>query len=538
MSIQIFLSQLQRPSSYLVYFKPERNKNPKVAVVAEDYGEPAVESPSNPSPTQVANLAASDMLITVAAYQYATQVILATAVVLIEDNTGNRLPARALLDSGSKSNFITERLVQRMQFSRVDISILGIGQTKTKVKHRIRAVIRSRTSAFSRELGFLVLPKVTVNLPSTTINTDRWSIPTGIQLADPAFFESQVVDLVLGIEPFFKIFETGRRISNGEGLPTLNKSAFGWMICGGIANPSQSSHISCNVSTLEGLDEMLSRFWSCEEVELSNPLSPEEKRCEELFLQSVHRNANGRYTAALLKREDIFSRLGESRDIAYRRLQRTERRLAKNLGLRDQYSAFMEEHVSLGHMRKVDDASSGSVKRCYLLHHPVIKESSTTTKVRVVFDASCKTSSGTSLNDVLLVGPVIQDDLRSIILRSRTKQIMLVSDVEKMFRQINVCQEDRALQCILWRKRPTDKVDRYELGTVTYGTKSAPFLATRIPHQLASEEEERYPLAARAVINNTYMDDVITGADDIDIAIKLQAQLESMMAKGGFRLRK
>ncbi|XP_058448790.1 uncharacterized protein LOC131428764 [Malaya genurostris] len=524
----------------LVCFKPERNKNPKAAVVAEDNGAPAAESPLNPSPTQVANLAASDMLVTVAAHQYATQVILATAVVLIEDNTGNRLPARALLDSGSESNFITERLAQRMQFSRdrVDISILGIGQTKTKVKHRIRAVIRSRTSAFSRELGFLVLPKVTVNLPSTTINTDRWSIPTGIQLADPAFFESQVVDLVLGIEPFFEIFETGRRISISEGLPTLNKSAFGWVICGGIANPSQSSHISCNVSTLEGLDEMLSRFWSCEEVELSNPLSPEEKRCEELFLQSVHRNANGRYTVTLPKREDIFSRLGESRDISYRRLQGTERRLAKNLGLRDQYSAFMEEYVSLGHMRKVDDASSGSVKRCYLPHHPVIKEPSTTTKVRVVFDASCKTSSGTSLNDVLLVGPVIQDDLRSIILRSRTKQIMLVSDVEKMFRQINVCQEDRAFQCILWRERPTDKVDTYELGTVTYGTKSAPFLATRILHQLALDEEERYPLAARAVIYDTYMDDVITGADDIDIAIKLQAQLEAMMAKGGFRLRK
>ncbi|XP_058816866.1 uncharacterized protein LOC131680161 [Topomyia yanbarensis] len=158
----------------------------------------------------------------------------------------------------------------------------------------------------------------------------------------------------------------------------------------------------------------------------------------------------------------------------------------------------MEEYLALGHMSKVDNVSAGSVKRCYLPHHPVVKESSTTTKVRVVFDASCKTSSGVSLNDVLLVGPVIQEDLRSIILRSRTKQIMLVSDVEKMFRQINVSPQDRPLQSILWRATPTDKIDTYELNTVTYGTKPASFLATRTIQQLAVDEENHFPLAARA----------------------------------------
>lgn len=109
----------------------------------------------------------------------------------------------------------------------------------------------------------------------------------------------------------------------------------------------------------------------------------------------------------------------------------------------------MLEYEQLGHMRKVETESAGPLRRCFLPHHPVIKQESTTTKVRVVFDASSKTSSGTSLNDALLVGPVIQDDLRSIILRSRTSQVMLVADVEKMFRQIHICQEDMGLQSIL-----------------------------------------------------------------------------------------
>ncbi|XP_062557629.1 uncharacterized protein LOC134222497 [Armigeres subalbatus] len=173
--------------------------------------------------------------------------------------------------------------------------------------------------------------------------------------------------------------------------------------------------------------------------------------------------------------EGAVSRLGESKDIAFRRLQGTERRLAKNSSLREQYVAFMEEYLNLGHMKMLEEDSQGSIQRCYLPHHPVVKEASTTTKVRVVFDASCKTSTGVSLNDVLLVGPIVQEDLRSIILRCRTKQIMLVSDVEKMFRQVVVRSEDRHLQCILWRNSPSENVRTYELNTVTYGTKPAPF---------------------------------------------------------------
>ncbi|XP_062541226.1 uncharacterized protein LOC134209261 [Armigeres subalbatus] len=186
----------------------------------------------------------------------------------------------------------------------------------------------------------------------------------------------------------------------------------------------------------------------------------------------------------------------------------------------------------------VNEDSQGSIRRCYLPHHPVVKKATTTTKVRVVFDASCKTSAGVSLNDVLLGGPIVQEDLRSIILRCRTKQIMLVSDVEKMFRQVIVRPEDRPLQCILWRKSPSESVRTYELNTVTYGTKPAPFLATRTLQQLAMDEEGHFPLAARATMEDTYMDDVITGANDVETATQMQIQLNAMLSRGGFQLRK
>ena len=55
----------------------------------------------------------------------------------------------------------------------------------------------------------------------------------------------------------------------------------------------------------------------------------------------------------------------------------------------------------------------------FLPHHAVVKESSLTTKTRVVFDGSAKTSTGISLNETLMVGPTIQEDLFSIIARFR-----------------------------------------------------------------------------------------------------------------------
>ncbi|XP_055542522.1 uncharacterized protein LOC129728133 [Wyeomyia smithii] len=527
----------------MVCFKRERENTSKNRSTTTTAATPCATTGKQPStPTnlsQIVNMVATSTSVSNSATYIKSTVLLATAVLLVEDDHGNQVPARALLDSGSESNFISEKLSQRLKVDRkkVDISVLGIGQAATRVKQRIQATIRSRISDFTREMGFLVLPKVTVHLPTATVNVKGWSIPEGIQLADPSFCVSMGIDLVLGIEAFFDFFVSGRKITLGEQMPSLNESVFGWVVSGGLSSIEQAPRVSCHVTT-KGLDELIAKFWACEEIELKRSYSKEEERCEEIFKQTVQRGTDGRYTVAMPMVEDAFTRLGESKNIALRRLQGTERRLARNSDLKQQYLAFMSEYIELGHMRLIKETQRAAAERCYLPHHPVVKEASTTTKVRVVFDASCKTSTNTSLNEVLLVGPVIQEELRSIILRCRTKQIMLVADVEKMFRQIFIRPEDRPLQCILWRSSPTDEVATYELNTVTYGTKPAPFLATRTLNQLAKDEGARFPLAARAVMEDTYMDDVITGSNDQEEAHQLRLQLDAMMNSGGFRLRK
>lgn len=90
--------------------------------------------------------------------------------------------------------------------------------------------------------------------------------------------------------------------------------------------------------------------------------------------------------------------------------------------------------------------------------------------MRVVFDGSAKKSSGLSLNDVLKVGPCVQDDLFSILVRFRQYDVVITSDIAKMYCQINILPQQRDLQRILWRPNANSELDHYRLNTVTYGT--------------------------------------------------------------------
>ena len=128
----------------------------------------------------------------------------------------------------------------------------------------------------------------------------------------------------------------------------------------------------------------------------------------------------------------------------------------------------------------------------YLPHHGVIKESSNTTKLRVVFDGSAISTIGVSLNDTLHTGPKLQEDLVEILLRFRSHQYVLMGDIEKMYRQILIRPEDRKYQLILWHNS-NGEVETYQLNAVTFGLSAATYLALRCLKQLAEEEGHRFP---------------------------------------------
>ncbi|XP_075167648.1 uncharacterized protein LOC142239758 [Haematobia irritans] len=202
------------------------------------------------------------------------------------------------------------------------------------------------------------------------------------------------------------------------------------------------------------------------------------------------------------------------------------------------YDQAILEYLELGHMRKISPQEIGNIPNYYLPHHAVIKPDRLTTKLRVVFNASCPTSNKRSLNDNLFTGPILQQELVVQILKWRFFKYVFNADVTKMYRQILLDPSQTRYQRILFRKSPTDPLEDYELLTVTFGVNCAPFLAIRTLLQLAEDVADKYPLASQIIRENLYVDDVLAGAHSIEDAIKSRKELVSALDGAGFQLMK
>ncbi|GFT13488.1 integrase catalytic domain-containing protein [Trichonephila clavipes] len=289
------------------------------------------------------------------------------------------------------------------------------------------------------------------------------------------------------------------------------------------------------IQAADNLEHSIKKFWEIENVEIDSVKTSELDICEDHFKSTHSRDDQGRYTVAMPLKEDP-SCLGESRQTAIQRLNSLWKRLSRDKEYLSLYEKFLQEYEDLGHMREIK--ADGSGVSFYMPHHGVYRPEKSTTKMRTVFNASSPSTSGKSLNSIQFNGGLVQEDLFSIMVRFRKHKYAFTTDIEKMFRMINIHPEQTCLQRILWKKGIGEPIKTYELTTVTYGTVSAPYLATRTLKQLAMDEANNFPLAAPVLLSDCYMDDILSGSESIEEVIELQHQLIEMFKTAGMELHK
>lgn len=471
----------------------------------------------------------------------ASQVVLSTAMVRVKDRRGQFYECRALLDSGSQSNFVTDALCKKLnlQLQRADYSIAGVGQALANVSYTSELQLFSNNNSYNVTISCLVLPRITENLPTISFDKSGLKIPQNIQLADPSFNQSNPVDILLGANIFWQLLCVGQfQLDNT--LITLQKTRLGWVVAGRVNDSMQQyKSISCFNTELNNklLDNQLTKFWQLEEVQFKTRLSESEQYCESHFLDNFKRHDDGRFIVSIPLKNNA-PQLGQSREFALQRFFSQERKLIKNAHLYSEYKKFMAEYEQLGHMSVIQESDFENELNYYLPHHAVVKDSSTTTRVRVVFDASMKSDSGLSLNDIQYSGFPLQNDIFSIILRFRKHKYVLTADISKMYRMVIVNSDQRRFQRIFWRDDPANDLKCYELSTVTYGMASAPYLATRCLYQLAVENEKLYPFASNIIKHDFYVDDCLTGSDSETELLQIQHDISKILSSAGFELRK
>lgn len=478
-----------------------------------------------------------------------TRVLLATATINVLMSSGETMAIRALIDLGSEHSIIQEKLAKQLGLLQraKSIPIIGVGDTTVQEKTSlVKVSIASRIDPnFKLQVELCTMKTITAPLPTIPIENKVWPHLQGLRLADEQYNKSLPVQMLLGAEVFEEIVLNGL-IKKVQDSPTAMNSSLGWLLFGKVnAQEYKSNQINVNCMQMciknEQLDRTLKSFWELEEVSTIRKLTVKEQQAEDMFQRYISRTSDGRYQVALLFDPEKSSKvLGTSRVAALQCLYGMEKRFKCNPVLKERYHDYIKNLINAKHIELVpaNRMNIPSNQVFYLPHHAVLKESSLTTKLRVVFNASRKTTSGISLNDKLLVGPKVQEDLFSILVRWRMHFIGFIADIEKMFRQIKINEEHRDYQRLLWRFSTDGPVLEYRITTVIDGTASATFLATRTLLRAGEDGAIQYPEAAKVVNRDFYMDDVSSGSYSIQSAMQLQSDLINILREKGFILRK
>ena len=467
-----------------------------------------------------------------------SQILLSTAMIGIKDCNDKIVQARVVLDNGSQSNLMTTRFATLLGLNKckVNIPVEGFDKLKTNVSESICATFYSNYNNYSQTAEFLVMPSVCGSLPNRFVDSKVLNLPKNVNLADPEFYKCKEIDALLGAEFFYELLCIGQFEISGHNA-RLQKTKLGWILAGRIGENTKNKKTHKCMLSLSSLHQFITRFWELEELPNKIYLSREETEVEEFFVQNVKRDPSGRYIVRLPFNSTIYD-LGESYEMTKNKFYALERKLAKNINLKNDYINNMREAITAGHMIEYNLSQIKNGRHCFLPHHPVFKEDSTTTKLRIVYNASAKTSTGISLNDCQKVGAVVQSSSIDITLRFRIHQIILIADIEKMYKQVRLDEADIPYQLVFWREQENQELKVYAIPVVLFGNASAAHCATRALLQLTYDEEKNFSIAAKILRRDCYVDDVITGADNIQDAIKIRDELVQLTNAGGFILRK
>ena len=174
----------------------------------------------------------------------------------------------------------------------------------------------------------------------------------------------------------------------------------------------------------------------------------------------------------------------------------------------------------------------------YIPHHEVLTPQKTTTKLCIIFDGSAGVKHKKSLNECMYRGPVLIEDLCGLLIHFCLHETALIGDIEKAFLQIGLNIPDRDVTRFIWLKNPSDpeldnNIQILRFARIPFGVISSPFLlGATIQHHLKTYNN---PIADQ-VMNDMYMDNLITGAGSVPEAIQLYQKSKKMLAAAGMNL--
>ena len=453
------------------------------------------------------------------------------------------IPINILFDSGSDRTYILSDVAEKCKLKVTGwekVVINNFGNTKSskpqmsKVYHiNLLGNDNSKYSLSALSMKEICKPLFRSKIPQDllvklNINKDL--------LSDDFTADRKIqVHLLLGLDYIWDFLNPLKCIRY-ESL-IAQESTFGWVISGYFTGDNSYANVKTQLCCFSLSDNDLKEFLGLEVA----GVTPNEKRfCDEYgpivkkFNETL-KFENNKYTVNLIWKEP-YVELVNNLSIAIKRQTALEKHLVRDPELRQKYYNVFDMYESQSKIEEVPLNEINIDHRVYYLpHFPVVKDTRLSSKVRPVFDGSCKSFNDVSLNDALETGPPLQLKIFSIILRFRRWLIGLSSDVEAAFHAIKLNSVDQDVcRFILPKSDGTFKHMRFLV--LPFGLNCSPYLLNAV----ISHHLNKYPHSntIHELKNNTYVDDFISGCDQIETAKAIHDESNAILLDGGLKLTK
>ncbi|CAB0019908.1 unnamed protein product, partial [Nesidiocoris tenuis] len=468
-------------------------------------------------------------------------------------NNEKRQKVRVLIDSGSQRSYVLSALAEQLLYrpigeERLMHSLFG-GTSTGEMKHSLYKVrLHNMSGSFACNFSALSQDNIAVSIPSAVLNDNIKSdlAVHGIQLVEDA---PGPIDILIGADIAGKIWSGNRKILSSELVAV--ETSFGWTLMGTCKSRDNKVTVglatTITITAITIVDE--TNLWRLESLGISDPAekkTKEERRLDamEHFKKTVE--FDGERYRVQLPWNEMITELPNNyyydyyyyyyRGLAEKRLIQSSKKLVHDGRLQNAYQSVIHEWLSLGIIEQAEDEDSGH----YLPHRPVVKESSSTTRVRPVFDGSAKMSGYPSLNDCLEAGPNLIELIPDILSRFRDGLIGVSADIEKAFLQIEIHPDDRPYLKFLWKTADQDVIV-FRHNRVVFGVTCSPFLLMAVlDHHLdlqlvqADEQEIEW---LKLMMRSFYVDNLACSLNTVSDVKIFKTVATRVMASGGFNLR-
>ena len=448
----------------------------------------------------------------------------------------------ALCDSGASLSFIDKTLADKFNVhgEEIDLSVAGIHGTNDVKCERFTVGICGKGMSDTYHMTVYTHPNLDAGTKIYNYQELKLAYPHLSVLSEETL-KLKEVKIILGQNCYHKHRPVEyENCTNGE--PWAVKTKLGWTLCGPLPQQTAVQMTASCVTASEDdvLAEQIKTWWDIESYASRCDVSGRSKDDEKALqmLKQTTKFDGERYEVGLLwKRRDPF--LPNNYSSALSQTKSLDFRLEKKPELKKLYQDTIKVDVEKGFVKILKQEQLEATKlekQWYVPHHPV-QNPNKPGKVRRVCNAASKFR-GTSLNDNLLTGPDLLQNLIGIIFRFREQRVAITADIEAMFLQVKVPPEDCIVLRFLWRDNPNKPVKVYEYGRHIFGAKSSPTCANYALQQVARDNAQESPPITKLIMRNFYMDDFVKSVPSAEQAIEIYKLLRAMLAKGGFQLTK